>query len=163
MPEGLPVERHGRYQIKITEPMEENAYLDSATLHIFDLPPGWDLVTDERMSTGAPEVTGRTIFFREIRSATLARNDRGEDVTSAVTSADRVAAPPGELDKRFIGRLRQPHSLTVEFGGVINPPVLQGLDPATTALAVLAIDGLLAAFCLGLYTAREQMRMERQK
>ena len=122
MPEGLPAERHGRYHIKIAEPMEENAYLDSVTLQVFDLPHEWDLVTDERMFTGGPEVTGRAIFFREARSATLARNDRGQDVTRSITSADRIAAPPGELDERFIGRLRQPHSLTVEFGGVINPP-----------------------------------------
>ena len=122
MPEGLPAERNGRYHIKIAEPMEENAYLDSVTLQVFDLPHEWDLVTDERMFTGGPEVTGRAIFFREARSATLARNDRGQDVTRSITSADRIAAPPGELDERFIGRLRQPHSLTVEFGGVINPP-----------------------------------------
>ena len=42
---------------------------------------------------------------------------------------------------------------------VINPPILQDLDPATTALTVLAIDGVLAAFCLGLYAAREQLWM----
>jgi hypothetical protein len=42
---------------------------------------------------------------------------------------------------------------------VINPPFLQELDPATTVLTVLAIDGVLAAFCLGLYAAREQLWM----
>lgn len=41
---------------------------------------------------------------------------------------------------------------------VINPLILQDLDPVKTALTVLAIDAVLAAFCLGLYTAREQMR-----
>ena len=41
---------------------------------------------------------------------------------------------------------------------VINPPILQGLDHAATALTVLAIDCVLAAMCLGLYTAREQLR-----
>jgi hypothetical protein len=39
----------------------------------------------------------------------------------------------------------------------IYPPFLQELDPAATALALLAIDGVLAAFCLGLYSAREQI------
>ena len=51
-----------------------------------------------------------------------------------------------------------PRLIIVAF--VINPPFLQGLDPAKTALTVLAIDGVLAAFCLGLYTAREQMGMK---
>jgi hypothetical protein len=50
-----------------------------------------------------------------------------------------------------------PRIVIVAF--VINPPILQGLDPANTALTVLAIDGVLAAFCLGLYAAREQMAM----
>jgi len=50
-----------------------------------------------------------------------------------------------------------PRLIIIAF--VSNPPILQGLAPATTALTVLAIDGVLAAFCLGLYTTREQMRM----
>jgi hypothetical protein len=37
----------------------------------------------------------------------------------------------------------------------IYPPVLQGLDPAITALAVLAIDGVLVACSLWLYSSRE--------
>ena len=45
----------------------------------------------------------------------------------------------------------------VIFVFVFNPPFLQDLDPATTALAVLAIDGVLAAFFLWLYTSREQL------
>ena len=48
-----------------------------------------------------------------------------------------------------------PRSIIVAF--VVNPPLLQDLDPATTALVVLAVDVVLAAFCLGLYTTREQM------
>ena len=40
---------------------------------------------------------------------------------------------------------------------VVNPPILQDLDLAATALTVLAIDCVLAAMCLGLYTAREQL------
>ncbi len=43
---------------------------------------------------------------------------------------------------------------------VINPPILQDLDPATTALVVLAIDGVLAAFFVWLYTSREQIGMK---
>jgi hypothetical protein len=50
-----------------------------------------------------------------------------------------------------------PRIIIITF--VINPPILQELDPTATALTVLAIDGVLAAFCLGLYTAREQLWM----
>jgi len=121
MPAGLPVARQGRYLIKITEPMEENAYLDSVMLEVVDLPPGWDMVNDERMATGSPLVTGRPIFFATGTDVLAAVNDRGEDVTAAVRSADRIAAPPGPLDERFIGRLKRPHRLTLEFGAVVNP------------------------------------------
>ena len=44
----------------------------------------------------------------------------------------------------------------VMFAFVANPPVLRDLDPAMTALTVLAIDGLLAAFFLWLHTSRRQ-------
>ena len=50
-----------------------------------------------------------------------------------------------------------PRIIIIAF--VINPPILQDLDPVATALTVLAIDGVLAAFCLGLYAAREQLWM----
>ena len=42
---------------------------------------------------------------------------------------------------------------------VINPPILRDLESAATALTVLAIDGVLAAYCAGLYAAREQLLM----
>jgi hypothetical protein len=122
MPRELPRARDGRYVLKITEPMEENAYLDAVGLIVFDLPPGWDMVTDERMATGAPEATGRPIFYSTERFARRAFNDRGEDVSRDIRDADRRAADPGPLDSRFIGRLERPHRLTLEFDGVINEP-----------------------------------------
>jgi Flp pilus assembly protein TadD len=130
MPEELPAERNGRYQIKITEPMEENAYLDTVALQVFDLPPGWDMVTDERMGTGEPEVTGRPIYFRSERAVVAATNDRGDDVTGSIAASDHVAAPPGMIDDRFIGRLRAPHALTLAFDEVINP---MGSQPVLVA------------------------------
>ncbi len=49
-----------------------------------------------------------------------ASNERGEDVTAAMAAVDRVAAPVGELDRRFIGRLRGEHILTLEFDEAVN-------------------------------------------
>ncbi len=130
MPAGLPVPHEGRYLIKISEPMEENAYLDSVALHVVDLPPGWDMAIDERMGTGPPAVTGRPIFFATGREVIAAFNDRGDEVTRTILHADRVAAPPGILDERFIGRLRRPHALILEFDGIVNP---EGSLPALVA------------------------------
>ncbi len=49
-----------------------------------------------------------------------------------------------------------PRLVIVAF--MINLPILQELDPATIALAVLVIDGVLAAFFLWLHRSRKQHR-----
>ena len=51
-----------------------------------------------------------------------------------------------------------PRIVIVAF--MINLAILQDLDPATTALAVLVIDGVLAAFFWWLYTLRKPMGMK---
>ncbi len=50
-----------------------------------------------------------------------------------------------------------PRLVIVAF--MINLPILQDLDPVTTALVVLAIDGVLAAFFLRLHTSWKQIRL----
>ncbi|MDZ7749285.1 MAG: FG-GAP-like repeat-containing protein [Halofilum sp. (in: g-proteobacteria)] len=122
LPEELLVPRNGRYVIKIGEPMEEVAYLDSARLDVYDLPPGWDVFVDERMQVGGPPPTGEARFFRTERLPVAAGNDRGDDVTAAVRSADLRAAPVGPIDRRFIGRLAREHVLTLEFDAPLTGP-----------------------------------------
>ena len=130
LPDGLLVERDGYYQLKLTEPMEENAYLDSARLHIYDLPVGWSMIMDDRMVVAGPPATGRPIFYRTVIVPVSAVNDRGDDVTDTIARRDHVAAPAGELDHRFVGRLKGDHSLTLEFDQVLSADNL-----------VLAVDG----------------------
>ena len=124
--------RNGHYLIKLTEPMEEAAYLDAATIQVYDLPDGWSLALDERMSVGDPQVTGRGITYR--RSATPSRvtNQRGEDVTNLVSGRDSRAPEPGTIDHRFIGLLAENQVLTLEFE-----------EPIDTAGAVLLAYGWL--------------------
>jgi hypothetical protein len=107
--------RDGRYLIKIGEPMEEAAYIDSVRLVAHDLPPGWDVALDERMQVSGPDVTGRAFYFRSEALPIKAVNDRGQDVTEALRQADLKAADPGEHDRRFIGRLARDHVLSLEF------------------------------------------------
>ena len=117
LPENALRPRAGRLDIKFTEPMEEIAYLDQARLHVYDLPQGWSMVLDERMATGAPAATGRPLFYRlRDRVAPAAAHDaRGVDVLAALSARDHVAVDPGPLDRRFIGRTRAPHSVTLTF------------------------------------------------
>jgi tetratricopeptide (TPR) repeat protein len=114
-PAGLLREREGRIAIKIGEPMEEAAYVDSVELVAHDLPAGWDMALDERMQIGEPKVTGRAFYFRREATAGRAVNERAQDVTAELRDADLGAADPGKRDARFIGRLAQDHVITLEF------------------------------------------------
>jgi len=133
LPAGLLVPEDGRYVLKIGEPMEEAAYLDAVRLAAWDLPPGWDMVLDERMGIAGPEPTGEAVFFRTQHLPVLATDRAGADVTALVTNADLQSPPPGALDTRFIGRLREPQVLTLQFDAPINGTA--GAQP------VLVIDG----------------------
>ncbi len=124
-PEGTIAPRDGRYEIKLTEPMQEIAYIDHARLHTYDLPAGWSMTLDERLHTGGgPAPDGRALFYQDASRLLPRRafNNRGEDVTAALATADFEAAPPGDRDPRLLGRLADEYTLTLEFDGVINPP-----------------------------------------
>lgn len=135
LPEGALAPRDGRYALKIAEPMEEIAYLDTLRLHVYDLPPGWNLALDERMHTGGgPAPTGAPVFYREdnVLEVTRAIDDRGTDVTELLAAQDHRAAPPGHRDPRFLARLAGEHVLELEF-----PAPLESLAGAP----VLVADG----------------------
>ncbi|MEA2709692.1 MAG: hypothetical protein QOF78_2293, partial [Phycisphaerales bacterium] len=112
--------RNGRYEIKLAEPMEEACYLDSAKLVVFDLPPGWFMVLDERMGMNDPQPTGEPRFYRREMFSARAMNDRNEDITRLLSSADQSAAPVGAVDPRYIGRTRE-HVITLTFPDAIDP------------------------------------------
>lgn len=115
LPEGLLKPREGRYPVKLTEPMEEAAYVDSARLVAYDLPPGWQVVMDERMGIGGPPPTGEPRFYRREILPVRVVDPAGHRVTDSVTRRDGRAAPVGELDRRFIGRLAGEQVLTLSF------------------------------------------------
>ena len=123
-PDGTMEPMDGAYRLKITEPMQEIAYIDTAQLDLYDLAPGWNLVMNERMPTGEPAADGRPIFYREatVLQPVRATNDRGDEVGDALAAADFEAADPGRRDPRFLGLLAREHVLTLDFGEVINPP-----------------------------------------
>ena len=119
LPPDAVTPRDGRYALVLGEPMEEVAYIDRVALQIYDLPPGWQMTLDERKAIAGPTPTGAPIFYRHERRPTHAVNDRGDDVTAAVARADLQAAPPGAVDRRFIGRTAE-HSLTIEFDAALT-------------------------------------------
>ncbi len=122
LPDGLLAARDGHYQIKLTEPMEENAYVDAVTMAVYDLPEGWSMVMDERMGTGGEAVTGRPIIYRESIDPVRVTDVLGRVVTPDVLTANLRAPDPGTVDHRFIGLLAEDQILTVEFDQPIDRP-----------------------------------------
>ncbi len=105
----------GRFKFKLTEPMEENSYIDSMHLTAYDVPQGWDLIVDERMATGAPEVTGEVFFYQTSLSPAAALNSKGLDVLGEVKNQDQVAMPLDDIDARYIGLLEDVETLELQF------------------------------------------------
>ncbi len=106
--------RLGALEVVLAEPMQETCYLDAVGLELVDLPPGWEVLPDERMGTGLPLPTSELLFSRRSYLPVAADGPTG-DVLDAVRRADGTPAPPGPLDGRFIGRLDAPLELTVDF------------------------------------------------
>lgn len=115
MPAGSLAARNGAFEIVLAEPMEEVCYLDAVSMEIWDLPPGWFMAIDERMGTGDPSPTGQAMFYRHSAAPRQVTSKAGERVTEAVLAADGVPIDPGALDLRFIGRVLEPHDITIEF------------------------------------------------
>ncbi|MCY4532997.1 MAG: FG-GAP-like repeat-containing protein [Gammaproteobacteria bacterium] len=120
--DGMLVESNGRYLIKLTEPMEENAYLDAAYIQVYDIPEGWSLVMDERMGILGKQVTGRPITYRRSLNPVRATDSSNNDVLEKVLTADLSAPPPGAVDPRFVGLLAKDQAITLEFDQAIDQP-----------------------------------------
>lgn len=73
--------------------MEEVCYLDTARLVAYELPPGWDIVLDERMGIRGPQPSGAALFFRHERLPVQATNERGEVVTAHILSCMPLSSP----------------------------------------------------------------------
>lgn len=115
LPLGVVKPIDNRVTLKLTEPMEEIAYIDAVRLKVYDLPPGLHMTLDERMGIQAPAPTGKPRYYRETLAPVKAVNDRNQDVTQSIRRMDLKAAPPGPLDLRFIGMLKKDHVLTLSF------------------------------------------------
>jgi tetratricopeptide (TPR) repeat protein len=103
----------GTLSLTLAEPMEESCMLDSIRLRAIDLPDGWDIAPDERLSVGGPAPTGETVAWR----VATERLPRGVD---ELATADLVAVEPGARDPRFLGRLAGEHVVELEFGAAID-------------------------------------------
>ena len=131
MPAGSIKPVDGILSLRLSEPMEEVCYLDSADLVAVDVPEGWMVAVDERMQVGGYRPTSEILFIDSVVDPVSATNDAGLDILEALIEADHSAVDPGQIDERFIGRLAEPFSITMEFD--------RALDQLSSP--VLLIDG----------------------
>jgi tetratricopeptide (TPR) repeat protein len=120
LPEGRVVPRGGHLEIVLAEPMQETCYLDAVVLECVDLPPGWEVLPDERMGTGTPQPTSELRFARCSVAPIAARDGRSDRALDAVRQADGLAVDPGPRDLRFIGRVLEPYVLELEFASPLE-------------------------------------------
>jgi len=84
--DGLLVSRNGRYELKITEPMEGSPRYPRIRLRLvaYDVPPGWSMVLDERkeISPAGGEPAIRCSIARSLLPSQANRTMKGaSDVT----------------------------------------------------------------------------------
>jgi hypothetical protein len=107
----------GYYELRITEPMEEVAYIDRLELLAIDHPAGSSVFPDERLALSGPPPTHELIFVTEPLFPLSARSPLQQDCTPEILQNDRVYAYTPPLDRRFIG-FCEPHSLELDFGRI---------------------------------------------
>jgi Tfp pilus assembly protein PilF len=107
--------RAGIYELRVTEPMEEAAYLDRLELLAIDHPRDWRVFPDERLAIQGPPPTHALLVVDRPVFPVRAIPPGGGDCADALRREDRVYAYEPPLDRRYIGFCR-PHALELDFG-----------------------------------------------
>ena len=107
--------RYGSYELRVTEPMEETAYVDRLELRAIDHPAGWLVYPDERAFAAGPPPTRELLVVERPIFPARARTPEGRDCLDRLLRIDREYAYDPPRDRRFIGFCRE-HSLELDFG-----------------------------------------------
>ncbi|UCE62226.1 MAG: VCBS repeat-containing protein [Phycisphaerales bacterium] len=107
--------RNGFYELRLTEPMEEVAYVDRLELLAVDHPAGTSVYPDERLILTGPSPTHKLLYVDDPVFPVRAMTPDGVDCTGQLRTVDRKYAYHPQLDPRFTGFCRR-HSLIVDFG-----------------------------------------------
>lgn len=107
--------RDGRYELRITEPMEESAYVDRLELLAVDHPSNTQVFPDERLNVTGPPPTQELFVVDHPIFPLRATGPDGQDCTERLTRIDRLYAFEPTLDRRFFGFSR-PHTIELDFG-----------------------------------------------
>lgn len=125
----------GAYELRITEPMEETAYIDRLELLAVDHANDASVFPDERLAISGPPPTHELLLVERRLFAKRATDPDGRDCTENLARVDRVYAYEPQLDRRFLGFCR-PHTLELDFGS-------QLADVGTNQRVFLFINGYI--------------------
>jgi hypothetical protein len=105
----------GIYELRITEPMEETAYVDRLELLVIDHPKSHRIFPDERLAVSGPAPTHDLIVLSDALFPVRAVDPDNQDCTQRILQVDRRYAYDPPLDRRYFGYCR-PHTLDIDFG-----------------------------------------------
>ena len=89
VPAGSVKPRNGMLSFRFLEPMEETVYLDQVRLLAIDHPAAYEVFPNERFVSAPPFPDGRVIASRNAHPPLGAWDERGHDVLSLISQADR--------------------------------------------------------------------------
>ena len=106
------------YVVQVTEELREVLYLDEAKLVVVDHPPGTEVHTTGKLLPGKPFPPHELVTLGNPHRLMRAINHEGLDVTATLVEADgNVASPARKRASQLVG-LAEPHSVTLDFGGL---------------------------------------------
>jgi tetratricopeptide (TPR) repeat protein len=107
--------KDGHYELRVTEPMEESAYVDRLELLAVDHAADQAVYPDERLAINGPPPTHELLVVDKPIFPRAAIDPLGRDCVANLTRVDRVYAYDPMLDRRYIG-FCPPHTLELDFG-----------------------------------------------
>jgi hypothetical protein len=106
--------RDGFYELRVTEPMEEAAYIDRLELLAIDHTAETAVFPDERLAVSGPLPTHELLVVGQQLFPASARDPWGRECRTNIMAVDRMYAYEPPLDRRYFGFCR-PHSLELDF------------------------------------------------
>jgi hypothetical protein len=119
--------RQGRYEIHITEELNEVSYLDEVQLLALDHPAGTEVFSNEKWK-GPPYPEFRLYGVKRRVYPKAARDERGRDVLPALLHRDRVYVSGFSRD---VAGIAETHTLDLDFGA----------EAASSRRPVLVLNG----------------------
>ena len=120
IPPGALVEQNGRYELRVTNELEEALFVDHLQLVAIDHPRGTDVFPNEGL--GAPAGERRITLTRGARPPAAATDEHGHDVLDRLRQLDRKY--PDDFTLTKIRGYAQRHELRLDLGASAMDAVL---------------------------------------